>query len=371
MESLESRQLLAVDVQVGFKEIFIEGTLSDDIVEVMYDARQGVGVRTTTNGQSSYISFRLGELQRINFKGSAGNDQFDNSTDLELVAYGGPDNDIINCGNSRKSFVRGETGRDILIGNEFRNEMYGDEENDVLMGLGGDDVLFGGTDDDTLLGYGGNDILFGGQGKDKLDGGKGVDYMDPGADRTIDTITNNLDSAGDVFIGEKGVTTIITDAEWPLDRYFEFDYDTEAEFRQKGTLPVSMGVRSSGYQLGPGQSFEYLAQDFGFSANEIDIAEQLIPVDGIGELFEDPSLTHFVDDVSFEEEGLLPSADDGELLDIDEALIDDSAIDGIFSVDYAEESPLPPIIPTTSWIEPLTAFSSPRLSSAMYSLSFR
>lgn len=67
--------------------------------------------------------------------------------------------------------IRGDDGRDLLIG-------FGGA--DRLRGRDGDDDLFGDEGADNLLGQNGDDGLFGGDGADKLNGGNGDDELDGG-----------------------------------------------------------------------------------------------------------------------------------------------------------------------------------------------
>jgi Ca2+-binding RTX toxin-like protein len=71
-------------------------------------------------------------------------------------------------GNSGNNTIRGDSGRDKILG------LGG---NDTLNGLAGRDRLQGGPGNDTLGGGNGRDKLFGGQGRDRLNGGAGNDLL--------------------------------------------------------------------------------------------------------------------------------------------------------------------------------------------------
>ena len=71
----------------------------------------------------------------------------------------------------------------------------------TLYGNSGNDRLSGYVNGDWLYGGDGNDEIFGGGGADNLFGGAGFDWINPGADKDVDTIDFGADGGGLSFHG--------------------------------------------------------------------------------------------------------------------------------------------------------------------------
>jgi hypothetical protein len=399
-ESLEGRRMFAATSYVDGKALIIEGTNADDVVTVTYNAGN-LAVKSSSEADSGKtLEIINGEVVAIVFRGLDGKDQFVNETTIPLLAFGGRGNDIINVGDSSKATVYGEQDNDILIGNEFTNTLDGGIGNDTLMALGGDDVLFGGPNDDKLHGYEGNDIMFGGAGQDELVAGIGRDFLHGGFDYTRDSLLGNLNNSADgwrdtfVFETEASGAADIKDEDLGL---FSED-DDEAVFRATGQLP-GLGTSSSGYEIGDGVTFQFTAEDFGLSAIAIDWQNWIAGAENFYAEWTSTSLDEIADlDSPFAEDYLPPmlvpdadvleeptggdandeaavvedyfaelAADEGGLLDADEALILDDLLSESAFDDYYESlafSPWEPTISTNAFIapaaSPTTSFKATR-----------
>ncbi|MGP3971170.1 calcium-binding protein [Streptomyces sp. 6N223] len=167
---------------------------------------------TRTNPDIHYSALRaqLGDLAdqvevtaggQVHVDGQAGDDVMTASGDHGL--WGGNGHDTISGAYS----MRGDGGRDVLIGtdatewifggwgpdtilgqggddhlggNRGKDEIHGGDGRDNLWGDNDDDVLYGEAGDDELRGFSGEDILYGGDGNDALYGGKHTDQLDGG-----------------------------------------------------------------------------------------------------------------------------------------------------------------------------------------------
>lgn len=159
-QSLEGRDCMAAGpaVYVASGALVILGSTGNDRVEVS----------TNANGSTAIVKFNGATIQkstagvnRIEFRGDAGNDVFYNNTAAPANAYG-------------------EGGNDVLFGGAGNDFLSGGANNDVCSGRGGNDGLDGGAGNDRLHGGMGNDNLSGGDGHDGLLGGYGYDILTGG-----------------------------------------------------------------------------------------------------------------------------------------------------------------------------------------------
>jgi hypothetical protein len=74
--------------------------------------------------------------------------------------------DRITRGGEGAARLRGDRGKDALVGGRGDEILYGYEERDLLVGAAGNDVLYGYEGDDTLIGGLGDDDLYGDAGDD-------------------------------------------------------------------------------------------------------------------------------------------------------------------------------------------------------------
>lgn len=141
----------------------------------------------------SFISYTLGNnVERLTLLGTAN--------------LNGTGNDLANT-------IRGNAGRNILVGGKGADFIYGQGGDDWLLGGDDSDFLFGGTGldrldggngDDRLFGQSGNDTLIGGAGRDRLSGEAGDDLLSggSGADRFV------FESSRVFVRGDLGIDTI-------------------------------------------------------------------------------------------------------------------------------------------------------------------
>ena len=160
VEGLESRQLMSGTIALvpATGTLHVLGTAGDDRAAVVRDNR---GTATTVDdllhvrlahaGHGHSATFLASRVKLIVFKGYAGNDTFQNATNISSIQDGGA----------------------------------------------GNDTLVGGSAADRIFGRDGNDKLFGLGARDRLEGGNGNDYLDAGADGIV----------GDVVLGQAGVDT--------------------------------------------------------------------------------------------------------------------------------------------------------------------
>lgn len=132
----------------------IDGAEDDDVVRVM---EAGDEVIVTVNG--SAFSFTRSDVDQIQFSGNAGNDIFENQTDLPGILDGGAGNDSLQGGTAGDTLLGG-SGDDLLIGNQGRDRIEGGEGDDKALGAAHDDTLIGGSGNDFLDGQGSShDVL--------------------------------------------------------------------------------------------------------------------------------------------------------------------------------------------------------------------
>ncbi|MBY6117316.1 calcium-binding protein, partial [Mameliella alba] len=232
-------------------------------------------------------------------------------SDFADSIFGDGANDLLQ-GNQGNDTIFGGFARDTIEGNLGDDELHGDSGNDSILGGNGDDELFGGEGLDTLLGGNNNDTLQGGADNDTLNGEGGfdtADYSDSqppvgptlvsgwdinlttgsavfsnglvpniqtdtlisiesvigsgwgdtitanGSNNTIeagggnDTIIDPNNNAGDVFDGEAGIDTLVSDLTWVdsvvfdmVDEQIEFNGGTRATFRNIENLTIGGGA---------------------------------------------------------------------------------------------------------------------------------
>ncbi len=170
VESLEPRVLLSVN-RISFdaanSRIVVSGTSDADQVTVMTDSASVIRVRAESVDGIVESTFQRSAVSSIVFRGYAGNDSFENRTDILSRTFGGEGDDIL----------IGGSGDDYLEGGEGSDRLEGGAGNDYLLGGADNDTLFGGDGDDYLAGNKERDILIGGKGLDELRGGGGDDIL--------------------------------------------------------------------------------------------------------------------------------------------------------------------------------------------------
>lgn len=165
------------------------------------------------NGQPDLLTVELGNINTPQVR------IFDPTTVSQIKFNGRAGNDIFNNLTNISSFVLGGAGHDTLLGGRGSDSMWGEDGNDYLDGRAGHDLLLGGSGVDALFGdlgddhlYGGSNVdrLFGGAGVDKLYGETGIDFLYGGAglDTLNDTQSSNrfADYGPDVSPSASGFT---------------------------------------------------------------------------------------------------------------------------------------------------------------------
>ena len=230
---LEGRRLLTVSSMLDEGTLTIFGDASANIVNV-----QQSGSLLTVSGDHS-AQYDVADVSLVRFFGSAGDDFFQNFTDIDTFAAGQAGNDEIRTaggtdrifGNDGDDFLLSTGGDDRIVGNNGVDVLFGGDGDDSIFGLGGDDelngeggddvlvagfgddVVHGGSGDDLVFGHFGNDQIFGGDGNDRLFGQDDDDIIqgDSGDDVVrggvgVDTLNGN--AGNDRILGDAGADTI-------------------------------------------------------------------------------------------------------------------------------------------------------------------
>ncbi len=230
---MEDRRLLAVSASLSGSTLSIYGDSTANTVEV----RQSGSFLNLTGDLTAQYNFA--DVADIEFFGSAGDDFFENFTNIDTLAvghegndtlitaggtdrlYGGDDDDtLVSTGGNDRLFgnagmdtMLGGSGDDVLYGLGDDDELYGESGDDVLVAGEGDDTVYGGVGDDLVYGHlgsdsifggGDNDLLFGQDGNDTIQGDSGNDTVRGGLGN--DTLNGNL--GDDRILGDEGDDTI-------------------------------------------------------------------------------------------------------------------------------------------------------------------
>ncbi len=117
LENLEARQLLAADLAIQLRgdTLVLTGSDEDDAAWV----RSGSDSVTAyiSNGTSfDYRKFDAGFVKSIDFFGLAGDDRFENQTNIPVDAYGGAGNDTLIGGSANDRLFGDDNVIDMLVG---------------------------------------------------------------------------------------------------------------------------------------------------------------------------------------------------------------------------------------------------------------
>ena len=175
IDRLESRMLLSsVTLEDGV--LTIDGTDGPDTVVVRpHDS----GKTLKVNDDGVFHFFKSKEVDRIVFRGGAGDDSFrvrDYRAEIDAVVW-----------------ATGGAGNDVLGGGAGDDSLVGGAGEDVISGGAGDNFISGGADGDTLVGREGKDTIYGGGGVDAIStgGGKGI-HLSGAEDDIVDTIQHHF-----------------------------------------------------------------------------------------------------------------------------------------------------------------------------------
>lgn len=194
-------------VMLSFGTLTIDGTMDDDRAVVRNGTRNRVVVRLNR----TVYYFDAADIDRIQFFGRSGDDDFINNTGIRAFAYGGPGADYLVASTGVAEYY-GDSGDDTLVGGTQRDFLYGNADDDLIYGNGGNDVIYGdlqfrdepttvgeqfisfdneeecefedgddlifsGAGDDRVFGNGGNDRIYAGSGNDFVNCGDGADRV--------------------------------------------------------------------------------------------------------------------------------------------------------------------------------------------------
>src|SRR5262249_32478548 len=145
----------------------IQGSTGNDSAKVWVDTSNIVHVTLDTPTESLSATYARVSIVSIQFAGDAGDDRFENTTNINCFATGEAGSDSL-IGGTGTNMLVGGAGNDQLYGNIAADTLLGGDDNDFLSGGDGNDQFDGGAGDDTLVGGAGDDSLAGGDGADKL-----------------------------------------------------------------------------------------------------------------------------------------------------------------------------------------------------------
>jgi hypothetical protein len=160
VEALDDRIMPAVTTSLNAGLLSIVGDASSDKVKVSYlpailNSPARVTVSDLTNNRS--FNYVATNVQRIEFRGNAGNDNFQGTnTPIPVKLYGGDGHDNLYGGISNDWFDGG-------FGND---ELFGSAGNDYFLGSAGKDTYHGEDGSDLVFRNGYNPAWDGGNGKD-------------------------------------------------------------------------------------------------------------------------------------------------------------------------------------------------------------
>lgn len=193
---LEARHLLA-GIFFDGGEITIAGDQFDNVGSA--EVTDGGLIQANLEGHASQ-TFDPADVDRINFLGFGGDDQFSNNTSTESLQIGGNGNDTL-TGGSVFDQINGGNGNDTLRGGDGNDRLIAGFGDDHVFGGLGNDTIFGSADTNRLDGENGDDIIFGGDQVDTIFGGTGIDQIfGLGGDDIIDVGDGGV--AGTAGIGQ-------------------------------------------------------------------------------------------------------------------------------------------------------------------------
>ena len=204
-QSIEIAELTDQALQIDGTVMYVNGTALDAVHGVVdrvtieeYPLDPDyimVRVRNADNVVVASTVHALDSLEAVIVSLGAGDDRYDNSTNVREIVYGGAGGDEL-WGGDGISWLYGEGGEDSLYG-DYIDATYG--------AWGGNDVIHGGPDRDQIWGGTANDTLHGDEGNDTLTGNSGVDTLcgNDGNDSLIGGI-NGSDSVPDTLWGNAG-----------------------------------------------------------------------------------------------------------------------------------------------------------------------
>jgi Ca2+-binding RTX toxin-like protein len=182
VESLETRNLLAITVTFTSAELTITGDSGNNSIVIASDVDNSI-YYATVNGDLVGASggwatgfndaLEVANVTNLVVYGGAGDDTMDVSdtsdyTSLNSVAVRGEGGDDTISGSAEDDWLYGGDGDDVVYGGDGADWIEGGDNADTIYGGNGDDGVYGGNGDDTCYGESGTDVLWGGAGEDSL-----------------------------------------------------------------------------------------------------------------------------------------------------------------------------------------------------------
>ena len=152
----------------------------------------------------------VGDASDNFFTGRAGNDTIDGNGGNDRVGYNLASSGVVV--NLAAGTATGGEGTDTLIsieharGSEFDDTLIGSSIANSIEARAGNDSVSGGAGNDSIHGGFGNDTLRGEAGNDTLDGGDGTDVAGFTGNRSLYTITTNVD--GSISVADTRNSTV-------------------------------------------------------------------------------------------------------------------------------------------------------------------
>src|SRR4029078_5111019 len=109
-ECLEQRQMLSanqISLNTTTSALVIQGTTGADNALVWTDAANVVHVSLVTPTESLSATYARSSVSSVQFVGDAGNDRFENSTNIDDFATGGAGDDVLIGGTGTNMFLGG------------------------------------------------------------------------------------------------------------------------------------------------------------------------------------------------------------------------------------------------------------------------
>lgn len=203
---LEDRRLLAVTSVLDAGVLSIYGDSNANTVTVQQtDSFLDIGGDLTAQ-------YNIADVSQVRFFGAAGDDFFENFTDINTLAVGHAGNDELRTaggidrvlGGPGNDLLISTGGDDRLVGHDGIDTIFGGAGDDAIYGLNGNDEIYGEAGDDVLVAGFGDDVVYGGDGEDLVYGHFGADQIFGGADN--DRLFGQNDN--DFIQGDAGDDTV-------------------------------------------------------------------------------------------------------------------------------------------------------------------
>jgi Ca2+-binding RTX toxin-like protein len=190
-ESLESRQLMSVSLNVATGLLAVQGTAGSDTIVV---SKVNSQIKVQDNAVTKF--FNAAQVKNINVLAGAGADTVKIDATVFLPTY-------INTGTggaSQGDSVQGGSGKDVIDVYSDSSGVNAGAGNDTINNFGGFNSLNGGANNDVLV------AKKGGATDSTYDGGTGVDTIDFSA-ATVGLVLRNGQSG--IYFSNTGIPPIV------------------------------------------------------------------------------------------------------------------------------------------------------------------